>query len=72
MQLHALAVGRQQCLCDAEHRGVRRQLADTRGLAEDLSAKDWVLVKGFNLSYHNKETILFTIDPHYGNLNKLP
>ena len=21
----------------------------------------------FNLSYHNKETILFTIDPHYGN-----
>ena len=29
----------------------------------------WVLVKGFSLSYHNKETILFTIDPHYGSLN---
>ena len=26
-------------------------------------------VKGFNLSYHNKETISFTIDPYYGNLN---
>ena len=23
----------------------------------------WVLVKGFDLSYRNKETILFTIDP---------
>ena len=30
----------------------------------------WVLVKGLNLSYHNKETILFTIDPYCGNLNK--
>ena len=29
----------------------------------------WVLVRGFNLSYHKKETILFTIDPYYGNLN---
>ena len=29
----------------------------------------WVLeVKGFSLSYHNKETLLFTIDPYYGNL----
>ena len=26
-----------------------------------------VLVRGFDLSYHNKETMLFTIDPHYGN-----
>ena len=32
----------------------------------------WVLVRGFNLSYHSKETVLFTIDPHYGNLNKIP
>ena len=31
---------------------------------------DWVLVKGFNVSYHNKETVLCTIDPYsYGNLN---
>ena len=32
----------------------------------------WVLVRGFNLSYHNKETILSTIDPYYCSLNKLP
>ena len=29
----------------------------------------WVLVRGFVLSYHKKETVLFTRDPHYGNLN---
>ena len=29
----------------------------------------WVLAKGFNLRYHHKETILFTIDTYYGNLN---
>ena len=29
-------------------------------------------VNGFNLSYHNKETILITIDPYYGNLNYVP
>ena len=27
-----------------------------------------LLLRGF-LSYHNKETLLFTIDPYYGNLN---
>ena len=34
----------------------------------------WVLVKGFNLSYHNKGTLLllFTIDPYYGSLNEAP
>ena len=31
-----------------------------------------VLVEGFNLSCHNQETILFTIDPYYGNLNLNP
>ena len=34
-----------------------------------------VLVRGVDLSYHNKESILFTIDPHYGNkksFNKNP
>ena len=30
----------------------------------------WVLVKGINLSYQNKETILFTMDPYYGSLKK--
>ena len=29
----------------------------------------WVLVKGVNLGYHNKEAIPLTIDPHFGNLN---
>ena len=29
----------------------------------------WVLVKEFNGSHHNKETILFNIDPYYGSLN---
>ena len=29
-----------------------------------------VLVKGF--SFHNNETIIFIIDPHYGKLNKIP
>ena len=27
------------------------------------------LLRGFNLSYDEKETIVFTIDPYYGNLN---
>ena len=31
--------------------------------------RSWALVKGFNLSYYNKETILFTVDPYNGNLN---
>ena len=26
--------------------------------------------KESNLSYHNKETLIFTIDPYYGNLNQ--
>ena len=26
--------------------------------------RGWVLVQEFNLSYHNKETILFAIDPY--------
>ena len=30
----------------------------------------WALVKGFNVSYQNKETILFSVDPYYGNLIK--
>ena len=29
----------------------------------------WVLVEGCSLSYHNKETILLTIDPYCGNIN---
>ena len=27
------------------------------------------LLKDLIISYHNKETILFTIDPYYGSLN---
>ena len=29
--------------------------------------RSWVLVKELNLSYHHKETLLFTIDPYFGN-----
>ena len=29
----------------------------------------WALGKRLNLSYHNKETILLTVDPYDGNLN---
>ena len=32
--------------------------------------EDWVLVK-FYISCHNQETLFFTIDPCYGNLNKI-
>ena len=39
---------------------------------KDFWALIWILVKGFKLSYDNKETILFTIDPYYGNLNETP
>ena len=42
-------------------------------LVEGLAFRlDWVLVKGFNLSYHNMQTRLFTIDPYYGSLNPKP
>ena len=34
-----------------------------------LEPSYWVLVRGFNLSYHNGETIVFIIDPYYGNLS---
>ena len=30
--------------------------------------KDWVAVKELKLSYYIGETLLFTIDTHYGNL----
>ena len=28
---------------------------------------NWILLKGLKLSYHNKETILFSVAPYYGN-----
>ena len=43
------------------------------GVLEGEGCKEyWVLVKGVYLSYHNKETIVSTIDPHNGNLNTIP
>ena len=41
---------------------------------EEAAAPEyWVLVSGFSLSYHSKETIfIFTIDPHYGNSFMIP
>ena len=40
--------------------------------ALDLKPYWALLVRGFNLSYHNKETISFTKDPYYVNLNRIP
>ena len=40
------------------------------GYQDDGQTLNWVLVRGFNLSCHNKETMLCTIDPQYGNLKK--
>ena len=37
-------------------------LSDGGGTCEQL--RNLVLVKGFNFLYHNKEIILFTIDPY--------
>ena len=34
-----------------------------------LRGFNWVPVRGLNLSCHNKEAILFTVDPYDGNLN---
>ena len=41
-------------------------------LYENKRMKHRVLVKGFTLGCHNKETISFTIDPYHGNLNYVP
>ena len=30
---------------------------------------DWVLVKGFYINYHNKETLLHIKDPYCGHFN---
>ena len=36
--------------------------AEAYSVTEEQSTDiTWALVKGFNLSYHNKETLLFTI-----------
>ena len=43
----------------------------TLRIADRLLHKEknnWVLVEGFNLSCHNKETTLFTVVPYSGNL----
>ena len=41
-----------------------------------LVEKDWVLAKGFCLSYHSTETMLVSVDPYHGPkikvLNKNP
>ena len=37
-----------------------------------LLLSTWILVMGFNLSYHNEETLLFAVDPHDGNLDEIP
>ena len=46
----------------------RIQVDKGKGLRAVRCPQDnWILVKGFDLGYHNKETIVFTIAPYYGN-----
>ena len=40
--------------------------------SKDTCSIIWVLLKGFNLNYHNKETRLSTIDAYSGNQPKGP
>ena len=42
------------------------------GSSTHVLALNWALVRGFSLSYHNRETLLLTIDPYCGNLNNIP
>ena len=52
-----------------EHSVVCHERSRSRFAAVNEDLGYWVLVKGFDLSYYNQETMLFTIDPYYGNLN---
>ena len=56
--------------CDREQDGrVERAYVTEISLTTETPPESyWVIVKGFNLSYHSKETLLSTIDPYYGNL----
>ena len=44
----------------------RQRLQNSR---EAYATFSWALFTGFSLSFYSKETILFTIEPYYGNLN---
>ena len=60
-----------RCICVSVF--TRRRAVALQPTAEQpLTSQTWVLVKGFNLRYHNKETILFAMDPCYGTLNLKP
>ena len=49
------------------------QAADTSGMLGHMGlVNNWVAVKELKSSYHDSETILFRICPHYGNLNQIP
>ena len=44
------------------------QISCNAALNACRTAGDWVAVKELKISYHNGETLLFTIYTHYGNL----
>ena len=50
---------------------ILRQVQDRNGddVHHQLMGVYWVLVWGFIFRYHNKETLLSTVDPHYRSLN---
>ena len=50
-----------------EAESARRLRADPQGLHGDAWLANWVAVQELKLSYHNPETILFTVFPYCGN-----
>ena len=64
------AARRYECQFDAASSTVEIQPTG-EGIACELmlGTLNWVLVSEFGLSYHTKETIVFTIDPYFGNLH---
>ena len=57
------------CGGSASASGTHGRKGSRRCSSRPYGGTAWALVKGFKRSYHNMETILFTIDLYYGNLN---
>ena len=63
---HGIGFGRAGVPLKAStHRSLETQ-SEALSHSFDKEPLYWVLVTGSNLSYHNKETLLFTLDPYYG------
>ena len=50
-----------------------QNIQDDAATTKSCSLYLWATeIRGIQSSYHNKETILFTIGPYYGNSNQVP